>query len=161
MEEAVPIVLYRLFDRQGQLLYVGITVSPGHRFTHHKAMKSWWPDVDPARTTLTLHASREEAAEAEVAAIQAEKPVHNIVAAEGRTWGRPVTVLTQEQEQVLDEVVQRARQTEELRRRLWAEVELARDAGVPDMVLCEKAGISRATLNRRLGSRSAPKRSAA
>ena len=37
--------LYRLYDDDGELLYVGITDSPGTRMAQHKAQKAWWGDV--------------------------------------------------------------------------------------------------------------------
>lgn len=42
---------------------------------------------------------------------------------------------------------------DEADRKLWEAVESARAAGVPDVLLCERTGVSRATLNRRLGPR--------
>jgi hypothetical protein len=35
----------------------------------------------------------------------------------------------------------------------WAKMQAAREAGVPDTVLCLNADVSRATLNRKLGRR--------
>lgn len=37
----------------------------------------------------------------------------------------------------------------------WALMQRAREAGVPDTVLCARAEVSRATLNRKLGKRPA------
>jgi hypothetical protein len=95
--------LYRLFDQQGVLLYIGITVNPDARFKQHATAKPWWPDVDHSRTLLTWYNTRDEAGTAELAAIRDQNPQHNIVSSDesgcaqflprdgDRRWGRPAT----------------------------------------------------------------------
>jgi len=68
--------LYRLFDVNDELLYVGITFMPGNRFTQHRREKLWWREV--ARQELTTYPNREAAADAERDAIANEQPIHNI-----------------------------------------------------------------------------------
>lgn len=68
--------LYRMFDVDGALLYIGIAYSFGRRWAQEAAEKSWWPEVQ--RQTVEWYSSREEAHRAEVEAIQAEKPKYNI-----------------------------------------------------------------------------------
>ena len=68
--------LYRLFDAADQLLYIGITYKPEARWKAHAATKSWWPNV--ARKSMEWHDTRPLAEAAEVAAIKAELPVHNV-----------------------------------------------------------------------------------
>lgn len=68
--------LYRLFDTDDGLLYIGITNSPEKRWRHHKATQEWWPQV--ARKTVDWLDSRSEAAAAEIEAIHAEVPKHNL-----------------------------------------------------------------------------------
>ncbi|MEV4521496.1 GIY-YIG nuclease family protein [Micromonospora tulbaghiae] len=70
--------LYRLRNRDGQLLYVGITSSPGSRMSAHRREKPWWPEVDPARTTYQWLPNRPAAERAEVAAIAQEAPRYNL-----------------------------------------------------------------------------------
>lgn len=72
-----PTALYRLFDANGVLLYIGVTRNLPVRFAKHEAEKSWWPDV--ARKTAILYGSRPDAFAAETAAIDAEAPLHNII----------------------------------------------------------------------------------
>lgn len=67
--------LYRLFDREDNLLYVGVTFMPGHRLYEH-SKKRWGADI--ARHELVTFPNRREALEAERAAIQSEGPRHNI-----------------------------------------------------------------------------------
>ena len=68
--------LYRFYDTDGQLLYVGITLDPGTRWKTHSKDKPWWLEV--ANVTVEVHSSRGAVIEAERAAIIAEHPKHNI-----------------------------------------------------------------------------------
>lgn len=151
--------LYRFFDSAGALLYVGITSSPSARFAMHSKKSQWWKDVDHARTTVEHHESRTLAAAAELAAIKSEGPRWNIVGVHGR--GRPATVLTEEQEILLSQAEEAFRQARAAEEEMWAGVLAARKGGVPDLVLCQETGISRATLNRRFGNRKADEQEAA
>lgn len=72
-----PQVLYRFYDDQQRLLYVGVTMSPGDRFRSHSKDKPWWSQV--ATITMEQHPDRETVLHAERAAIQQEWPVHNIM----------------------------------------------------------------------------------
>jgi predicted GIY-YIG superfamily endonuclease len=69
--------VYRFFDAQDVLLYIGITEDPKSRFASHEALKPWWGDV--ARHAIEWRETREEAAVAEIEAIQAERPAWNVV----------------------------------------------------------------------------------
>lgn len=69
--------LYRLFDADSNLLYVGIATNPQARFRTHRGDKAWWPAV--ASVTLTEFATRSDAAAAEKEAIRNESPLHNHV----------------------------------------------------------------------------------
>lgn len=68
--------LYRFFDEDDVLLYVGITDRPGRRWEQHMREQPWWPT---ARShTVRWHESREAADTAEREAIRDERPVYNI-----------------------------------------------------------------------------------
>jgi DNA-binding transcriptional regulator YhcF (GntR family) len=67
--------LYRLYDAERSLLYVGITGQPSPRFAQHSADKPWWPQVE--HREVEWFDTRSLAAEAEVAAILNESPAHN------------------------------------------------------------------------------------
>ena len=90
--------VYRLFDADGVLLYVGISGNPGRRFNEHSGDKAWWPQV--ARAEMEHFAEREEAEYEERIAIQYERPVHNVAmrapdrAAEDLAGALDVTVAT-------------------------------------------------------------------
>ncbi|MGW2826367.1 GIY-YIG nuclease family protein [Streptomyces sp. NPDC001443] len=54
--------VYRLFDSEGTLLYVGMSVSPERRFEEHSKKKPWWGEVDAAQTVITWYKDRFAAA---------------------------------------------------------------------------------------------------
>lgn len=68
--------LYRFFDAEDTLLYVGLTVNPGRRMEKHAYDKPWWDTV--ARIAMEQHPDIETLRAAERAAIKAEKPLHNV-----------------------------------------------------------------------------------
>jgi predicted GIY-YIG superfamily endonuclease len=71
-----PTALYRLYNSKRKLLYVGITGNLKARLAAHADTKLWWPEV--SRKTVEWHLTREGAAVAELKAIQAERPIHNV-----------------------------------------------------------------------------------
>lgn len=68
--------LYRMYDEDGVLLYVGISRQPLARLTQHEDMKSWWARV--VNISLEKFPTRQEALAAEADAITAEEPVYNV-----------------------------------------------------------------------------------
>lgn len=69
--------LYRLFDENWVLLYVGISVRPDKRMNEHARSKEWWPLVE--HFLLTDCVSRREALDLETSIIRNERPIFNIV----------------------------------------------------------------------------------
>lgn len=67
--------LYRCFDREGELLYAGITDDVERRKREHAKDKFWWRDV--ARVTKVAFPRRIEALWAEWAVISTLKPAYN------------------------------------------------------------------------------------
>ncbi|MFJ7999002.1 GntR family transcriptional regulator [Streptomyces sp. NPDC096310] len=67
--------LYRLYDADDRLLYVGISRTPEDRWKRHDLFKWWWPKV--ARKTATWLPNWADALKAEAAAIREEKPRFN------------------------------------------------------------------------------------
>jgi len=67
--------LYRHFDADGKLLYVGISLSAAHRLSQHNGQSEWASKI--ASMTVETLASREEALAAERVAIKTEKPAWN------------------------------------------------------------------------------------
>lgn len=66
---------YRYFDKDGQLLYIGITKNLLERQNQHSRTQDWWPEVSSA--TFTHFETREEAAQYELQMIGMEFPMHN------------------------------------------------------------------------------------
>jgi predicted GIY-YIG superfamily endonuclease len=70
--------VYRLYDKESRLLYVGITVNPNIRFSEHAAEKPWWHAVDMGATKITWYKNRDLAKKAETKAITTEGPIYNV-----------------------------------------------------------------------------------
>ena len=68
--------LYRHFDANGVLLYVGISINAVNRLSQHKDVSSWFNDI--SSVTIEKFNTREEVLEAEKIAIRKENPIHNI-----------------------------------------------------------------------------------
>lgn len=68
--------VYRFYSSEGQLLYVGISDNPGHRFSQHERTKTWWNEV--TGISVEWVESRPSALAVERRAIRVEKPVYNI-----------------------------------------------------------------------------------
>ena len=69
--------LYRHWDAEGRLLYVGISISALARQIAHRADAHWWDEV--TRITIERFSSVAEAENAERVAIAAENPLHNTI----------------------------------------------------------------------------------
>lgn len=67
--------LYRCFDENDNLLYVGISWSAPLRFRGHSVTSPWWGDV--VRVSLERYQSRPIAEAAEQQAIRTEAPRYN------------------------------------------------------------------------------------
>lgn len=67
--------LYRVYDAQDRLLYVGISSNWFGRVAQHAHDKDWWGDV--ATIKVQAFEDRVEAIAAEIQAIRAEHPLHN------------------------------------------------------------------------------------
>lgn len=74
-----PHVLYRMFNQDGELLYVGLTNNPKTRFSNHSLAKPWFGEV--ANITVQTFPTREALAAAEYEAIRDESPRYNIMCA--------------------------------------------------------------------------------
>lgn len=68
--------VYRLYDEDGALLYVGISNQVRRRVMHHRSHKPWGHLV--AGATIERFMCRADAQAAEWEAIQRENPKHNI-----------------------------------------------------------------------------------
>lgn len=66
--------LYRHFDANGTLLYVGISATPAYRLNQH-IDREWFNDIRLVK--VEMYPTREEALEAEINAIKTEAPRFN------------------------------------------------------------------------------------
>jgi excinuclease UvrABC nuclease subunit len=69
--------LYRHFDKNGDLLYVGISLNVFMRLYQHKDSSHWFSEI--STVTIEYFETRQDALIAEELAIKKEKPMHNIV----------------------------------------------------------------------------------
>ncbi|WP_330435792.1 GIY-YIG nuclease family protein [Streptomyces sp. NBC_00825] len=81
-EASRPAAVYRLWDIDGDLLYIGSSYDPQRRYQDHRD-KPWWPQV--ARHSEEWRASRTDAYLAELKAIAAENPQHNVYGTDRET----------------------------------------------------------------------------
>jgi len=71
-----PHVLYRFYDDEDRLLYVGISLVLAQRFIAHRNTKAWWGKV--ARAEFSHYPDESSARLAERTAIAKEQPLYNI-----------------------------------------------------------------------------------
>lgn len=69
--------VYRHYDKDGILLYVGISLSTLSRLSQHKEISSWYHKIVTIK--IEKFESRYEALKAEEEAIIMERPIHNIM----------------------------------------------------------------------------------
>jgi hypothetical protein len=68
--------VYRHFDKNGRLLYVGVSLSAVCRLAQHKTASPWFLKIH--RVEIETHLTRRAALDAEREVIANEKPLHNI-----------------------------------------------------------------------------------
>jgi hypothetical protein len=74
--------LYRHFDGDGRLLYVGVSLNVVNRLAQHRSGSRWYNDIK--RVDVEPFETREQALNAECKAISEEHPVYNL-----RPRGKP------------------------------------------------------------------------
>lgn len=72
----VPHWVYRIYDTEGVLLYIGCTNSPVSRISGHRHSQTWGDQI--AHVRYTVFPNRRKALDVERAAIWYENPLHNI-----------------------------------------------------------------------------------
>lgn len=80
--------LYRHYAKDETLLYVGISCKPITRLKQHEHDSGWAAEI--ARVEIERFGSRQDALEAERAAIKKERPKHNVVHARGEVRCRVI-----------------------------------------------------------------------
>jgi predicted GIY-YIG superfamily endonuclease len=79
--------LYRLYNTDDELLYIGISKSAIHRLHTHLVHQPWGAQI--VKQTVERFEKRSDAVEAETLAIKSEQPKHNII--HNQTDSRPET----------------------------------------------------------------------
>jgi predicted GIY-YIG superfamily endonuclease len=82
-----PTDLYRQYDKDENLLYIGISINARARHVSHKASSGWVKEVATIR--IESYPTRAEADKAEREAIAKEQPLYN---SQHATYRRPKTV---------------------------------------------------------------------
>ena len=146
--------LYRFFTAGLDPVYYGITNNVLVRFADHRRKQRWWPEVDERRTVVVWFPNRDAAAIAELAAIDDEKPKHNIATTSGGTGRRPwVDAASHEAIERGDQVVSLHHQIASAKAAFLNQlVKVADPAGdaVPIAHLAERLGIERKAVYRYL-----------
>ena len=78
--------LYRYYDADDRLLYVGVSIHAAIRMTQHRVSKPWWNDV--VRVQIE-HLTWEEAWAGEGEAVLNENPLYNVRVPSGRAPSPP------------------------------------------------------------------------
>lgn len=71
-----PTTLYRMLAAEGELLYVGISMSSLQRMMQHRSTKTWWREI--AHIEFVHYPNRTEARAAERVSIADENPRYNL-----------------------------------------------------------------------------------
>lgn len=69
-------VVYRAFNADNDLLYVGVTCQPNNRFNIHEYQTRWWHEVDRVELSQVFP-DRQDAEDAEALAIDMFEPLYN------------------------------------------------------------------------------------
>lgn len=82
--------IYRVYDDQDRLLYIGVTNNMKRRKGYHRSCTEWYPDA--ARWKVREYISRATAEKVEARAIRLLRPMHNIVSQldQAERWGTGV-----------------------------------------------------------------------
>lgn len=70
--------VYRVYDHDGRLIYVGFTRNLAQRLQMHRYGYTAWWNNQAAKTVAKVYRTEREARDAEMAAIQSERPRWNI-----------------------------------------------------------------------------------
>jgi predicted GIY-YIG superfamily endonuclease len=134
--------LYRLYDADEQLLYIGITYDPLKRLEQH-SRREWWPLVEIAK--VQWFDNRARAATAERDAIKAEDPKHNIVYSNNPAWPQytaPIDLTNLTAEELKQHFAEMDRQQQKARRLLEEAGEIRRQKTPQELL----AGLSEGQL---------------
>ena len=137
--------LYRFFNADRQLLYVGLTVDPGSRWTSHCKEKPWWHEVDTVK--VETFPTRDLVIKAEREAIETEYPLYNIAHANTAQLDEARDCLAA----IAAEHAKAMTQEAEIRETLRTAVRDAIAAGMTETEAARISGMSRVTVRTWIG----------
>lgn len=73
--EHLPTDVYRVFDANNRLLYIGVSVNVFDRMNKHRSYAEWWPVASHGR--VIRYRNRRIARHIEAVAIETEAPIYN------------------------------------------------------------------------------------
>lgn len=100
--ENQPTAVYRMYDADGRLLYVGMTNNTDVRWKWHAQSGGWWHRM--ASSTVEWHPDRAAARRHEAAAIKAEAPVFNAMHAAAGPHDVPLSDARSKLSKIVDQV---------------------------------------------------------
>lgn len=80
--EKLPHTVYRMYDRKGRLLYVGMAMYFDIRLATHKVQQPWFSMVSEVK--IERYPDRNSASDAETLAIRNEDPIFNVLGKRSR-----------------------------------------------------------------------------
>lgn len=84
MTEHAGDVVYRVYDEDDELLYVGMSSRVYYRLRSHESTQWWWGLA--ATVSIRRYSDRQAARSAEIWAIRTERPVFNIAGKHRTDW---------------------------------------------------------------------------
>lgn len=78
-QQSGEVVLYRLFSKEGSLVYVDIAQSLDQAFRYHEANDNWFKEIDRSKTLTTIYRNHDNAVERKAQLIESERPLWNLV----------------------------------------------------------------------------------
>lgn len=135
--------LYRAFDSEDRLLYVGITDGIDTRFKVHEKSSEWWPLM--VRRDIEWFETRRDAMRAEATAIKSDGALYNkqSYGPEFEPYWLPRDIAKYSRTEKLRKAIYRQRKAAEVARlRLERSVWMARTAGVSIRSLADLSGLS-------------------
>ena len=95
--------MYRHFDKDDNLLYIGISINAVNRLRTHQTASGWYKSIH--KIVIENYPSREELESAEIKAIQDENPKHNMCRYTGESGSFKGDGLTIEENEQLERII--------------------------------------------------------
>lgn len=150
MTATAPTHIYRLFNEDGELLYIGRSRNVDRRCTEHKLDKGWWDQVKTI--TLELVDEHSDPHQCEREAIIAERPLYNHFPAfrtrpTATELASSLSHYTEQERRDAGKKLKRGRAAlKEANRIAKVMAQSAAAEGVPETTIAAELGVSRITV---------------